>query len=269
MNDENRNQQDVDELQFDQAELNDDNEQQACNTCQKSIIEQYYEAGGRIICKQCKDDFENSLNNGSGVGRFFRALLFGIPAAAMGSGIYYGVSALTGYEFGLIAIVIGFMVGWAVRKGANYKGGWLYQGLAMLLTYCAIVSTYVPYIIDDITQNIDKEQASIEQKTDTIVPNNQNNNSEAELEANNNPDIENTTSTEQQEIDPISAIMGLLIFAGLIFIMPFLAGFQNIIGIIIIGIGLYEAWKMNKRVDITINGPFKINTELTGAVDAT
>ena len=38
-------------------------------------------------------------------------------------------------------------------------------------------------------------------------------------------------------------------------VAPFLGGFENIIGIIIIGIGLYEAWKLNRRVELTISGP--------------
>jgi hypothetical protein len=36
---------------------------------------------------------------------------------------------------------------------------------------------------------------------------------------------------------------------------PFLAGFENIIGLVIIGIGLYEAWKLNKRTELAISGP--------------
>ncbi len=36
---------------------------------------------------------------------------------------------------------------------------------------------------------------------------------------------------------------------------PFLAGFENIIGIVIIGIGLYEAWKLNRRSTVAITGP--------------
>ena len=35
---------------------------------------------------------------------------------------------------------------------------------------------------------------------------------------------------------------------------PFLAGIQNVIGIIIIGIGMYEAWKLNRRVPLGDHG---------------
>jgi len=45
--------------------------------------------------------------------------------------------------------------------------------------------------------------------------------------------------------------------------LPFLAGFQNIIGILIIAFGLWEAWKFNKRVDAAITGPYTVTPVAT------
>ena len=61
--------------------------------------------------------------------------------------MYYAITAISGYEFGLIAIVVGFGVGTAVRWGSNGRGGKRYQALAMALTYLAIVATYIPPIV--------------------------------------------------------------------------------------------------------------------------
>jgi hypothetical protein len=103
------------------------------------------------------------------------------------------------------------MVGGAVRAGSRGRGGWLYQGLAMFLTYGSIVSSYVPDLL--------KEQ-------------------------------------------PESAGFSRLLLVALIFVfafaVPFLGGFQNVIGLIIIGIGLYEAWKLNRRVELTLSGPYRV-----------
>jgi hypothetical protein len=44
--------------------------------------------------------------------------------------------------------------------------------------------------------------------------------------------------------------------------LPFLAGAQNIMGIVIIGIGLYEAWKINKRRIVSVTGPHAIGTQV-------
>src|SRR2546422_2854982 len=59
---------------------------------------------------------------------------------SLGAGLYFGIEAATGYELGLVAVVVGLMVGGAVRKGSNGRGGWRYQALAMFLTYCAVRS---------------------------------------------------------------------------------------------------------------------------------
>ncbi len=40
------------------------------------------------------------------------------------------------------------------------------------------------------------------------------------------------------------------------FAWPFLAGLRNVLGIVIIAIALYQAWKINRRVPVT--GPFRL-----------
>jgi hypothetical protein len=39
-----------------------------------------------------------------------------------------------------------------------------------------------------------------------------------------------------------------------------LAGFQNIIGILIIGFALWQAFRMNARASIELQGPFRLET---------
>ena len=62
------------------------------------------------------------------------AAIFGLGAALAGAAIYYAVIAITHFEIGLVAILIGYMVGYAVRKGAGGRGGLRFQILAALLT---------------------------------------------------------------------------------------------------------------------------------------
>jgi hypothetical protein len=57
-----------------------------------------------------------------------------------------------------------------------------------------------------------------------------------------------------------AAVLGAIVCAA-----PFLAGVQNIMGLVIIGIGLYEAWKFNKRREWSISGPHAIATAPTPA----
>ncbi len=137
-----------DELQFDRAEYAAAPAATAvaCAACARPIDETYYEAGGKVLCGGCRDAVLAHFTGGSRPGRFLRAALFGGAAALAGSGLYYLVWTLTGRHWGLIAIVVGAMVGTAVRNGSRHRGGLAYQALAIFLTYTAIVSSYVPVL---------------------------------------------------------------------------------------------------------------------------
>ena len=125
------------------------------------------------------------------------------------------------------------MDGKAVQWGAYGRGGWKYQTLAMILTYLSIVGSYVPMIVREIGKP----------KTETSAP-------------------ARGASTRTPEARPAVATQGAAFFAfGLLALLalacalPFLAGIRNIMGLVIIGIGLYEAWKFNRRRVIEITGP--------------
>jgi hypothetical protein len=198
------------------------------------------------VCEACRYAIESRMTQGSGAGRFVRAAGAGLAAAILGALLYYGISALTGYEFGLIAIVVGFAVGAAVRWGSNGRGGWAYQGLAMFLTYLAIVGTYIPPIITEL-RNMSKDRTEAAASATpgaepggTAVP------ASAQAAAAQDDPAANESA---------SMLLAIVILLVLACAAPFLAGFENIIGLIIIGIGLYEAWKINRRSELTITGP--------------
>ena len=67
--------------------------------------------------------------------------------------------------------------------------------------------------------------------------------------------------------DPGTALLAVswvlaFVFA---FAAPFLGGAPNIMGIVIIGIALYEAWKMNKKAPLVITGPHRVGAVGPGA----
>jgi hypothetical protein len=53
-------------------------------------------------------------------------------------------------------------------------------------------------------------------------------------------------------------VLGLLALVLIAAAAPFLAGIQNVIGLVIIGFALYQAWQMNRRAPLVINGPFAV-----------
>jgi len=63
--------------------------------------------------------------------------------------------------------------------------------------------------------------------------------------------------------------LGYLIAFGYALAMPFLAGIENLIGLLIIAFGLWEAWKINKApARPVIDGPFVLEDDKPAAADA-
>jgi hypothetical protein len=209
-----------------------------CASCNQSIIQSYYEAGGKTICSTCRESLASAEGSG-GVARFLRALIVGFGAAIIGSIVWWGVRKLTGYEIGLISIGIGIGVGRAVRWGGRNRGGWRYQLLAVLLTYASIAGNYMPDVVTAI-RNVEVSNTKTAAKT---------------------PSAAKTTPVKASASESIG-FGDFILGVGAIFLMaaaaPFFGGAGNIIGLLIIGFGLWEAWKTNRRVELVINGPYSI-----------
>ena len=137
------------ELQFDQAEMTTPaSSGPSCDACKRPITDAYYEINRKILCSSCRQHIEASFQGGSGLARFLKASLFGFGAALVGAAIYYGIARASGLNIGLVAILVGFMIGGAVRKGTGNRGGMLYQFLALFLTYFAIGLMGLTFVIE-------------------------------------------------------------------------------------------------------------------------
>ena len=88
-----------------------------CAGCQARLEAEYYEINGRPFCTDCREKIEAVAETPRGLMPLAIAAIFGLGAALAGAAIYYAVIAITHFEIGLVAILIGYMVGYAVRKG--------------------------------------------------------------------------------------------------------------------------------------------------------
>jgi hypothetical protein len=224
----------------------------SCARCRSAITTRYFEVNGHVVCWQCKTELERGAK-GSAAGRLARASAYGLGGAVVGAGIYYAILALTGYEIGLVAIAVGWLVGRGVQKGSGGVGGWAYQTIAVALTYLAIVSTYVPFIVKSALQPDSIVAAADSARPRPAAPDS------VTLQ----PAAATLTPTESADSARGGMTAGgfLLGVVALILIAaaaPFLAGIQNIIGLVIIGFALYQAWQMNRRAPLVINGPFAV-----------
>jgi hypothetical protein len=240
-------------LQFDRAELpsspSQGAQEVACAFCRTPLYSSYFDINGQMACEACRYKVEEQLKTRPGVAGFLRAGAAGCGAALAGAGIYYAVRAITGYEIGLISILVGLMVGGAVRWGARGKGGWVYQSLAVFLTYMAIVSTYIPLMFKEMATREPAGQEAAAVAPDAVTGGPAAVKTQAEA------------PTEPAASAPVSSgemILGVLAIFGVAAALPFLAGFENILGLLIIAFGLWEAWKLNKRPALEILGPLTL-----------
>ena len=145
---------DRDELQFDQAEFTTPLPTgTTCAGCKRPIPDLYYETNGKIVCPTCRQQIEASFRGGSRLLRVMKAFLLGSVGAAAGAVLYYVILRVTNINFGLVAVVVGFMVGGAVKRGSGNRGGAFYQALALFLTYTAIAAMLAPFAVEQYLKN--------------------------------------------------------------------------------------------------------------------
>jgi hypothetical protein len=238
-------------MQFDKVDLAVPGEARGCRICKRAITDEYFEIARSVICKSCANALSGSKE---GRGAFGRALLFGVGAALLGTIVWYAIIKITDHEFGLLAIGVGLFVGVAVKRGGRGLGGWRYQTLAMVLTYVSITGAYVPLVLKAAVEAGDAKKTALTTGQAPDSTGAAKDDAPAAGPAGTSTTPQASGETEQKP-GAGSVAMALGVTLGLAFIAPFMGGASNIMGIIIIGIGLYEAWKINRRVPLS--GPFR------------
>ena len=242
---------DAGSLQLDRAEYAE-NAPERCAGCGQALGGSYYEVGGRVCCAACQERLVAAHEGRPGPAGFLLAAAAGLGGAAVGSAIFFAVRAATGYQFGLISILVGFLVGKAVHWGCGGRGGWPYQTLAVLLTYLAIVSTYVPPILDAIKQRQAAPTAATATAT-AATAGAGGDGAKAAAAGSRAP-----ARGAARQPTPFRALANLAEGYALLLLLaaavPFMGG-VGILGLIIIAIGLYEAWKLNRRPRLAVTGP--------------
>ena len=202
-----------------------------CVACKQAIAKTYYHAQGMMVCESCAQRIQSGQQAPPALS-LARAALYGGGAALAGSALYAAVSITTGLEIGLIAIVVGVMVGKSVRYGSHGLGGRSRQILAVLLTYFAITTSYIPVFLYEQIKNQNRGQ-----QAETAAP------KIAERQA-------------PVSLGKVVAILLLLAAAA-----PFLSlgsGVGALISLFIIFIGLQRAWHLTGRSEILIMGPYEV-----------
>jgi hypothetical protein len=215
----------ADELQFDRAEYASPTAAAAettCGACKRPILDTYYALNDILLCPECRDRVEQQWRGGSRIGRSAKATLLGSLAAVAGFAIYFGV-----------------------LKIAN-------KGLDMFLTYTAIVASYSGVFIPAMFAKFEADRA--EKVLDDAKAQGEEKPAEA---AKGVPAKEAPAKVGEAEATQPWPL-ALALFVGLLYALPIMVGFQQPIGLFIIAFALWEAWKMNRRAHLVINGPYAV-----------
>jgi hypothetical protein len=250
-----------------------------CSACGKAVGLQYFHVDDKPVCTRCRSVLAAAASTPRTAGPLVRAGFFGLGAAIAGAAIYYAVIAITNFEIGLVAVLIGYMVGYSVRKGAAGRGGRRFQVLALVLTYWAVGLAYTPLafkeysrgkasaaMLSDSTDADDETPISTDSAATAVTT--------ADDAAVN--DVPAATSadpgTTAKDDEPMTG-RAFLLGVGMLFVFVFALPVVYIIGsfpggilsAIIIFIGLRQAWSMTASQKLEISGPYKVGTGPTPA----
>ena len=201
-----------------------------CAACQQPVGGTYYEAQGHMVCPMCTQRIQAGQQAAPPFS-LLRAALYGGGAALAGCALYALVAIVLHAEIGIIAILVGWMVGKAIRHAAYGRGGRPQQILAVALTYFAITTSYIPVILYQAARNPHR----VEQRQRAPA---------------------NDAPAASPRMSFGSIALYLLMLAA---IAPFLAltsGISAWISLFILFIGLQRAWKLTERREILLMGPY-------------
>jgi hypothetical protein len=227
-----------------------------CSRCSAAITTYYYHLDGETVCASCKQTAERSGATQKSGGAFLRAGVLGFGAALLGAAIYYAVIAITNLEIGLVAILIGFLVGAAVRKGARGGGGRRYQIMAVALTYFSVGLAYSPLAFKGFAEGARTRADSV------AAANPGSADSLSAAAAGDSVSAETTAAATQASIGFVGLGIALGATFLLIFVLPIMAVVgsmpSGLISALIIGFGMHQAWQMTGGHKSTITGPYRV-----------
>ena len=145
--------------------------------------------------------------------------------------------AITDFEIGIVAIAIGYMVGYAIRLATAGRGGRRFQVLAVVLTYWAVGLAYVPFVFQGSSRPNQTAQ------TETNAP------------------AQEVAEPRGENAAP-SLTLALAFLAALSLALPVIsiAGSLpgGLISAAIIAFGMQQAWRMTGAPQLQISGPYRI-----------
>jgi hypothetical protein len=231
-----------------------------CSGCQTTLNAEYYQVNGKPFCANCRRTIEEQVATPRTMGALVKAGLFGFGAAIAGGVGYFVFVAATGYELSLITIFVGYMVGFAVRKGAKGRGGRRYQLIAAALTYWAVGLSYG---LLGLKGSLDEKGGKTPVTADT---------SQAAAVARGDsalvvrPQSAVVDSSSTRGAAEHVSTGAMLAAVGMLTILPFAlpvmviagSGGSGLLSVVILLIGIAQAWAMTRAPKLIVSGPHRV-----------
>ena len=200
--------------------------------CKQPAGGTYYQAQGQVVCPLCAQRIQ-AVQQAAPALSMMRAALYGGAAALGGCALYALVAIVLHAEIGLIAILVGWMVGKAIRHASYGRGGRPQQILAVALTYFAITTSYIPVILYQTARNPHR----VEQMQQPPA---------------------NDAPAEARPRMPFGAVaLYLLMLAAIAPFLSLTSGISAWISLFILFIGLQYAWRLTGGREIPLTGPYQ------------
>ncbi len=135
------------ELDFDKAVFRGTAAPLKCRACGKPIQGEYWELNHFTVCPVCKKAGEDLRGKSGGIKNILMAILLGGLGGLVAGGLFLWVTLATDKIFGLLTLLVGWLVGGGVRKGAHRQGGWVYQTIAVGITYVVISAVIIGVVL--------------------------------------------------------------------------------------------------------------------------
>lgn len=119
-----------------------------CADCGASLAHHYFLVDDAPTCDDCRAALDAPVS----ARMVARAAGFGLAGALAGAALHWAVRAALSVEVGYASLVIGFLVGAGVRRGARRRGLGL-QLIAVALTYLAIALAYLPTMLAALSEH--------------------------------------------------------------------------------------------------------------------
>jgi len=233
------------DLQFEHATYDQAKPALACGTCGKPVEGEYWQWIGRVTCARCRDGVHALEARARSPQTFARAAIVG-AATALGCGVAYGLFvAVSHMQIALITIGIAYVVASVIRKATGNVSGRRYQVLAVALTYAASTMGYAPELWREVAHGPDG-QAHAEVAPDA-----------GDVPSASGPQ-DRGSPTGRPAVPPLAFAKFVASVTLLLLAAPFLAARGAPIGLLIVGFGLWEAWRRAKGLPMEVTGPYRV-----------